>query len=133
MRKQVPWIERRRHPQRCKLQTGLTWNIKERTPISLAVGLINKSANCVDSLDQRDIKEKVALRASKRFSHAQNFLVQHIFRLESSPFFGSMVVSGRVPTYPSPNLTLTLPPFLKQNIRFGEGLFSDDDNDDDDN
>ena len=34
---------------------------------------------------------------------------------------GSMGVSGNLPTFPSPNLTLTLTPFFGQNVRFGEG------------
>ena len=34
---------------------------------------------------------------------------------------GSMVFSGKLPTYPSRNLTLTLTSFFGQNVRFGEG------------
>ena len=35
--------------------------------------------------------------------------------------WGSMVVSGKLPAYPSHNLTLTLSSFLGQNVRFEEG------------
>ena len=35
--------------------------------------------------------------------------------------FGSMHVFGKLPTYPSPNLTLTITSHFKQNVRFGEG------------
>ena len=34
---------------------------------------------------------------------------------------GSMFVSGKLPTYPSPNLTFTLTSCFGQNVRFGEG------------
>ena len=34
---------------------------------------------------------------------------------------GSMVVSGKLPIYPSPNLALTFTSFLGQNVRFGDG------------
>ena len=33
----------------------------------------------------------------------------------------AMYVSGKLPTYPSPNLTLTLTSRFGQNVRFGEG------------
>ena len=33
---------------------------------------------------------------------------------------GSMYVSGKMPAYPSPNLTLTLTSCFGQNVRFGE-------------
>ena len=34
--------------------------------------------------------------------------------------FGSVYVSEKLPTYPSPNLTLTLTSRFEQNVRFGE-------------
>ena len=36
-------------------------------------------------------------------------------------FTESFVVSGKLPTYLSPNLTLALTSFFGQNVRFGEG------------
>ena len=35
--------------------------------------------------------------------------------------FRSMYVSGKLPTYPSPSLALTLTSCVGQNVRFGEG------------
>ena len=40
---------------------------------------------------------------------------------ESDVISGSMYFSGKLPTYSSPNLTLTLTSRFGQNIRFGEG------------
>ena len=36
---------------------------------------------------------------------------------------GSMYVSGKLPTYPSPKLTLTLTSRFGKNVRFGKGLW----------
>ena len=35
--------------------------------------------------------------------------------------FRSMVPSGKLPTYPSPNLIFALTSFFGQNVRFAEG------------
>ena len=37
---------------------------------------------------------------------------------------GSLYVSGKLPTYPSPNPTLTLTSHLGQNVGLGEGYVS---------
>ena len=41
--------------------------------------------------------------------------------LVRTEIFESMYVSGKLSTYPSPNLTLTLTSRFGQNARFGEG------------
>ena len=37
-------------------------------------------------------------------------------------YFGSVYVSGKLTTHPSPNLTLTLTSHFEQNVGLGEGL-----------
>ena len=44
-----------------------------------------------------------------------------VFTTLSNRVFGSMYVSGKLPTYPSPNLTFCPKRELSVNVRFGEG------------
>ena len=58
---------------------------------------------------------------SQFFQPEENVLLRRFDYQPSYNLFGSLYVSGKLPTYPSPKPTLTLTSHLGQNVDLGEG------------